>query len=152
MSPFASGRIARNAWAFSLTLVLAACCDITGSCSEVCEESTQLLTNSFNTYTVTGAPVATFSLSQHHRSASASCGDASGGAVTLSVTGIAPVPLRFEFQVQGVGATGLVVWNHAGSVPRLAPGQTLDLGQVARTPVRVDVGARALLSNIASVP
>lgn len=143
---------ARGVWVLSLSLLLSACCEITGSCSEGCATSPEVLTNSFNTYTATGAPVATFRLSQEHRSSSGSCSDNGNDAVALSVTSIAPVPLRFDFQVQGVGATGLVVWNHAGSVPRLAPGQTLDLGQVARTPVRVDVGARAFLSNIATVP
>lgn len=139
-------------WLLPLALLLTACCEITGSCEADCEQSAVDLSNTFNTYTVTGAPVATFRLNQTHVSVSSSCSGGNGSAVTLSVSSIAPVPLKFDFQVQGVGATGLVVWNHAGSVPRLAPGQTLDLGQVARTPVRVDVGARAFLSNIVTVP
>ncbi len=134
-------------------LLLSACCDITGSC-EACDSATETrtLTNSFNTFTAAGAPVATFRLVQEHRSASSSCGDAGTSPVSLSITGTAPVPLRFDYLVQGVGATGLVVWSSAGSVPRLAPGQVLQLGMVASTPVRVDVGARALLNNIAAVP
>jgi hypothetical protein len=143
----------RLASMMSLTLMLSACCDITGSC-EACDSSTdvQPLTNSFNTFTATGAPVATFRLEQEHRSATSACDDASDNAISLSITGIAPVPLRFEYLVQGVGATGLVVWSRAGSVPRLAPGQTIELGQIARSPVRVDVGARVILNNIAAVP
>lgn len=146
-------RLASLASLASLTALLSACCDLTGSC-EACDGSTavQTLTNSFNTFTVTGAPVATFRLQQEFRSAPGGCAGDSDGAISLSITGIAPVPLRFDYTVQGVGATGLVVWSRAGSVPRLAPGQTIDLGQVARSPVRVDVGARAILDNIAAVP
>ncbi|MCC6773277.1 MAG: hypothetical protein IT360_18980 [Gemmatimonadaceae bacterium] len=133
-------------------VMLGACCEITGECQE-CDSApaANTLSNSFNTYAATGAPVASFRLTQDHQSAGSGCAPAGGSAVALSVTSIASVPLRFDYLVQGVGATGLVVWSRSGSVPRLAPGQSLDVGQVARTPVRVDVGARAILTNIAVV-
>ncbi len=145
--------LVRRARFLLFPFALAACCEITGSCeTSDCTPEITPLTASFNTFAANGAPVATFRLTQDHLSPADGCNGERGGPVTLAVTGIAPVPLRFDYTLQGVGASGLVVWSNAGSVPRLAPGQTLNLGQVARTPVRVDVGARAILANIFTVP
>ena len=139
---------------FALPVLLSGCCKITGDCpvEADCKPIVQSLTNSFNTFAANGSAVATFRLTQEHQSFPARCSGVVGGPVSLSVTGIAPVPLRFDYTLQGLGATGLVVWTNSGTVPRLAPGQRLNVGQVAQTPVRIDIAARALLLNILTVP
>jgi hypothetical protein len=132
-----------------------ACCEITGSCEKKqdCAERQQSYVGSFNTFLNNGAPVATFRLDQTVTQYQGSdCPLSGGGPVTLTITSTAPVPLRFEYLLQGLGATGLVVWSYQGSVSRIAPGQSIAVGQVATTPVRVDVGARASLGNVAQVP
>jgi hypothetical protein len=120
---------------------------------EQCVASQQVYSGSFNTFASNGAPVARFSLQQQYTDYSpAGCNNGRGGPVTLTITSTAPVPLAFTYTLEGVGASGLVVWSYQGGVTRIAPGQTIQVGQVASSVVRVDVGARAVFTSLSQVP
>jgi len=118
-----------------------------------CDKSEVPLLNSFNTYIANGAPVATFRLTQTFvEDSPIGCHTDDAFPVFLTLTSTAPVPLRFDYTLQGRGATGLIVWTYQASVARLEPGQVLDVGQVASTPVRADIGATVALSNVLQLP
>lgn len=136
-----------------IAVVLLASCDTEPS-KPTCEQREERYGASYPTFTVQGAPVAVFALEQDYaRFEPAGCNlQGQGGPVRLTVTGTAPVPLSFGYTVQGLGATGLVVWTHSGAVQRLTPGQSIAIGQVARTPVRADIGAAISLTGINVVP
>lgn len=131
-----------------LLAALAACPNST----EPCVKSETPVVNSFSTALTNGAPVAVFRLDQTVVSYQPAGCDASGGPVMLTLTSSAPVALRFDYTIQGLNALGGPAWSFQGSIAKLAPGQTLVVGQVANTPVRVDVGARAFLANVFVVP
>lgn len=117
-----------------------------------CTASSQTYSYAAPTFTVAGAPVANFSFNQNYTSYSPALCKADQGLVNLSITSTAPVPLSFSYNLQGRGATGLIVWSYASTISRIAPGQTINVGQVVNTPVLVNLGVTILLSAITQVP
>ena len=118
-----------------------------------CSATTDTYSNSFMTYLNTGAPVARFTLNQTVTSypVNSECPDTQG-EIQLQITSAAPIPVSFTYNLQGLGATGLVVWSYNGVVNRLSPGETVSQGVVANSPVRVDIGARAIFTSFISNP
>jgi hypothetical protein len=118
-----------------------------------CTPQVQQYVASTNAFTPTGAPVAVFRANQEHTTypGGSQCGPL-GGPVTLTITGSAPIPIRFDYIIQGLGATGLVVWSYEGSIPRIVPGESNNVGLVATTPVRVNIGVRVGVANVQQVP
>lgn len=122
-----------------------------GSCIS-CDPVERRFSNSFNTYTFNGAPVANFKLEQINISYNPACSEQSSGPVKLTVTSTAFVPLRIDFLLQGLGASGLVIWSYSHTIPRLVPNETYIIPQVVDTPVRVDLGARVFFQSVIQVP
>jgi hypothetical protein len=150
-------RSGRGVVAVACAWAATGCCEITGTCNddddkERCTSEQITYSNTFNTYLTNGAPVARFDLRQDFTRYAAACTETSGGPISLSIVSTAPIPLRFDYSLEGLGATGLLVWRYVGTINRIAPGQRIDVGQVASTPVRVDVAARATLAGVVSVP
>lgn len=139
-----------------LALVLCLLTVTGSSCAEPagpdCTPQVQDYVNSFNTFLLNGAPVAVFTLAQDYATYPVECTQQDGGPITLTLTSSAPVPLRFDYTVRGLGATGLIMWSYSGTVARLGPGEARNVGLVATTPVRVDIAAEALLFNVVQVP
>ena len=117
-----------------------------------CTSTAETYTGTFPTFTTIGAPVGQFTLVQSYTSHSPAGCNENSGPVVLSITSTAPVPLGFSYTLQGLGATGLTVWTYNGVVPRITPGQTISVGQVASTRVHVDVGARVVFTSLSQVP
>ncbi|WP_157373373.1 hypothetical protein [Algoriphagus terrigena] len=122
-----------------------------GSCIS-CSPTQATYINSVNTVLSNGAPVANFRFTHDYSAYHFQCSQTNGGPITATITSSAPVALRFDYLIQGLGATGLNAWSYQGSIIRIAPGEAIFVSQVAQTPVRVDVGVRILLSNVIQVP
>ena len=74
------------------------------------------------------------------------------GAVRATVTNISSLPLLLEFDLQGLNASGNMVWDHVDRVERILPNETVDLGQVGVSSVHVDAGAKAVLTAVTILP
>lgn len=74
------------------------------------------------------------------------------GTIDLTITSTAAWPVSFAYELQGVNEAGNAMWFYRDSVARLATGQSLSVGRVATSPVRVDLGARVVLTYVAQVP
>jgi hypothetical protein len=74
------------------------------------------------------------------------------GAVHATLTNLTSTPFLIEFDVQGVNASGLMVWDHAARVSRVPANGTVDLGVVGVSPVPVDVGAKVVLTALTILP
>jgi hypothetical protein len=74
------------------------------------------------------------------------------GVVSLKVTSTASATLAIEFDVQGLNADGTPVWFQRETIQRIAPGQTVDVGEVSTSPTHVDKGARVILTSVTVVP
>jgi len=74
------------------------------------------------------------------------------GVVRATVTNISSLPLLLEFDLQGLNASGNMVWDHVDRVERILPNETVDLGQVGVSSVHVDAGAKAVLTAVTILP
>jgi hypothetical protein len=104
-----------------------------------------------------GKPVARFDLTQDFITHTPYAACAQGplqdvGVVRATVTNIAGAPLAIKFDVQGMGKSGNMVWSHVDSIGRIMPNETLDLGEVGVSPVRLDIGARVVVTALAILP
>jgi hypothetical protein len=142
--------------ATALGLVLSAGCHA----AECITQSTDY-TNSVSTVgyvgPTLGKPVARFDLTQHFISHTPYAACAQGplqdvGVVELTITSLASTPLSIAYDVQGLNASGNMMWNYASKVVRIMPNETVSVGQVAVTPVRVDLGAKVVLTAVDPVP
>ena len=124
---------------------------VAGCADEKCIVSTTQYTTSVTTVgyvgPTLGQPVARFDLTQDFISHEPYAACAQGplqdvGAVRLSVTSIAATPLAIEFDVQGLNADSIPVWSQPGQIQRIAPGQTVEVGQISTSPTHVDHGAK----------
>ena len=88
-----------------------------------------------NTFDLAGSPVADFTFQQL------------GNDVSLSVRSLTSVPVNLTYRIEFLlNATS---WRDEGSVQGLQPGQTVDQGNVAHNPARIDLGAfRIVLTSI----
>jgi hypothetical protein len=105
----------------------------------------------------TGQPVARFDLTQDFISHTPYAACAQGplqdvGVVTLKVTSLSAVPLALKFDVQGLNKDSIPVWKQPMVLPRLDPGQTVDLGQVTVSPTHLDLGALVVLTQADVLP
>jgi len=104
-----------------------------------------------------GKPVARFDLTQDFVSHEPYAACATGplqdvGVVSLMVTSLAATPLAISYDVQGVNAQGILLWDREGVIQRIEPGQTLDVGEVSVSPTHVDVGAKVVLKSVTILP
>jgi hypothetical protein len=101
-----------------------------------------------------GPPVLQFDFTQDYKDFEpAGCNLSEvGGPIRLRIRSLVSSPVRFTYVVQGVGATGLRLWTYSGAVSRLAPSDEIDVGQVANSATRVDVGVAITFANFATVP
>jgi len=100
-----------------------------------------------------GKPVARFDLTQDFITHTPYEACAQGplqdvGVVRLKVTSLAAKPLELKFDVQGLNADSIPVWKQAVVIPRIAPNETLDLGEVTVTPTQLRLGALIVLSGV----
>jgi hypothetical protein len=104
-----------------------------------------------------GQPVARFDLTQDFVSHEPYAACAQGplqdvGAVRLSVTSTATAPLALDFEVQGLNADSIPVWSQPGTIQRIMPGETVEVGQISVSPTHVDHGAKVILKSVAILP
>ena len=100
-----------------------------------------------------GLPVARFDLTQDFITHTPYEACAQGplqdvGVVRLKVTSLAAKPLELKFDVQGLNADSIPVWKQAVVIPRIAPNETLDLGDITVTPTQLRLGAVIVLSGV----
>jgi hypothetical protein len=104
-----------------------------------------------------GVPVARFDLTQDFINHTPYEACAQGplqdvGVVRATLTNISSVPLLLAFDLQGLNATGVMVWDHATTVGRIMPNETVDLGEVSVSPTHVDLGAKVVLTSVTVLP
>ena len=104
-----------------------------------------------------GQPVARFDLTQDFVTHTPYKACAQGplqdvGAVRLTVTSMASTPLAIEYDVQGLNAVGVMIWDRAGTIQRIMPNETVEVGDVGVSPTHVDVGARVVLTSVTVLP
>jgi len=104
-----------------------------------------------------GKPVARFDLTQDFITHTPYEACAQGpledvGVIRATVTNISSVPLLLEFDLQGVNATGTMVWDHVARLERILPNETVDLGQVGVSTFHVDLGAKVVYTDVTVLP
>ena len=104
-----------------------------------------------------GQPVARFDLTQDFITHTPYEACAQGpledvGAIHATVTNISSLPLLLVFDLQGVNAAGLMVWDHVARVERILPNETADLGQVGVSTFHVDLGAKVVFTEVTILP
>jgi hypothetical protein len=104
-----------------------------------------------------GQPVARFDLTQDFITHTPYEACAQGpledvGAIRATVTNISSLPLLLVFDLQGVNAAGLMVWDHVAKVERILPNETVDLGQVGVSTFHVDLGAKVVFTEVTILP
>lgn len=104
-----------------------------------------------------GKPVARFDLKQNYISHTPYEACAQGplqdvGIVEMSVTNISGLTLSIEYDVQGLNASGNMVWDFPSKIARIAPNETVAVGQVGVSPVPVNLGAKVVLTAVTVVP
>ena len=134
---------------------------VAGCGEEPCVVQTTQYTASVNTVgyvgPTLGLPVARFDLTQDFVSHTPYEACREGplqdvGVVRLTVTSLAATPLALEFDVQGLNKDSIPAWKQAGSIARIMPGETVDVGRVFVTPTRVNLGARIVLTAVTVLP
>jgi hypothetical protein len=106
-----------------------------------------------------GVTVARFDLAQDFVSHTPYAACAQGplqdvGNVSLSITSLVPKPILLRYDVQGLNTSGIPVWSHPDTLGlTLNPNQTVQVGQIATSPMQLGVGgARVLLQTAQYVP
>ena len=104
-----------------------------------------------------GKPVARFDLTQDFVTHTPYEACAQGpledvGAIRATVTNISSLPLLLVFDLQGVNAAGLMVWDHVARVEHILPNETVDLGQVGVSTFHVDLGAKVVFTEVTILP
>jgi len=104
-----------------------------------------------------GQPVARFDLTQDFISHEPYKACADGplqdvGVVRLSVTSMSSKPLAIEYDVQGLNPDSVPVWFQPGSIQRINPQETMDMGEITVSPTHVNVGARVILKSVTVLP
>ena len=76
------------------------------------------------------------------------------GNVSLSITSLVPKPILLRYDVQGLNTSGIPVWSHPDTLGlTLNPNQTVQVGQIATSPVQLGQGgARVSLQTAQYVP
>ena len=152
---FGEVRIGTRSFAAALLMFAAAC-----QGSECVVQTTQY-TTSVNTVgyigSTQGKPVARFDLTQDFITHTPYEACAQGpledvGAIRATVTNISSQPLLLVFDLQGVNAAGLMVWDHVARVDRILPNETVDLGQVGVSTFHVDLGAKVVFTEVTILP
>ena len=145
----------RRALCLASMAILGGCsCEIWDDCPTPCTSSQRQYTNSQTAILVSGTPVLQFDFTQDYTDYDpAGCNlSGMGGPIRLRIRSLVSSPVRFTYVVQGVGATGLRLWTYSGAVNRLDPSGVMDVGQVAQSATRVDVGVLVAFSNFTAVP
>jgi hypothetical protein len=138
------------------SLMFAAACQ-----GSECVVQTTQYTTSVNTVgyigPTEGKPVARFDLTQDFVTHTPYEACAQGpledvGAIRATVTNISSLPLLLVFDLQGVNAAGIMVWDHVAKVERILPNETVDLGQVGVSTFHVDLGAKVVFTEVTILP
>jgi hypothetical protein len=143
---------------FGATMALVAALGCGGpECTVATTQYTTTFTALGNIGATVGKPVARFDLTQDFVSHTpyAACKEGpleDVGAIRATVTNVSSTPLVLQFDLQGINARGIMVWDHVARVERLAPNETADLGTVGISPIHVDLGANAVFTEITVVP
>lgn len=117
-----------------------------------CVAQQLVIDSTFHTYTDGGVPVATFGLHQLYASYPDGCSSNGGGLVDLVITSDAIVPIAFTYTMRGYDQNAVRDWSYDGAVGRIAPGDSILVGTVVRSRVRVDVNTRVGIGSITVVP
>ncbi len=131
----------------SLGLLLAAC---QGADLGPCTAQQVVVDSTFRAYTDSGLPIASFALHQVFGGSANGC--SSDAPIQLAITSEALAPLAFAYTLRGYDERGGNAWVFQGVVQRLAPGDTIDEGTVARSRVRIDVNTRVGFDSVRVVP
>jgi hypothetical protein len=131
----------------SLGLLLAAC---RGTDLGPCTAQQVVVDSTFRAYTDSGLPIASFALHQVFGGSAAACSNEA--PIRLAISSEAVAPLAFRYTLRGYDERGGNAWIFLGAVARLAPGDTIDEGTVARSRVRVDVNTRVGFDSVRVVP
>ena len=131
----------------SLGLLLAAC---KGMDLGPCTAQQVVVDSTFHAYTDSGLPIASFALHQVFGGVPAPCSNEA--PIQLAITSDAVAPLAFRYTLRGYDEKGGNAWIFLGAVTRLAPGDTIDQGTVARSRVRIDVNTRVGFDSVRVVP
>jgi hypothetical protein len=104
-----------------------------------------------------GVPVARFNLTQDFISHTPYAACTEGplqdvGVIRATVTNISSVPLLLTFDLQGLNASGIMVWDQVRTVERIMPNETVDLGDVSVSPTHVDLGAKVVFTAVTVLP
>lgn len=117
-----------------------------------CVAQQLVIDSTFHTYTDGGVPVAAFGLHQLYSSYPDGCSRNVGGLVDLVITSDAFVPLAFTYTMRGYDQKAVRDWSYDGVVGRIAPSDSIVVGTVVRSRVRVDVNTRVGFGSITVVP
>ena len=155
-----AGRVS-DIWSRTGRLAAASLIFVTACQGSECVVQTTQYTTSVNTVgyigPTQGKPVARFDLTQDFITHTPYEACAQGpledvGAIHATVTNISSQPLLLVFDLQGVNAAGLMVWDHVARVDRILPNETVDLGQVGVSTFHVDLGAKVVFTEVTILP
>jgi hypothetical protein len=142
-------------------VALASLLAVAGCGSEQCVVKTTQYTASVNAIGYSGPtqgkPIARFDLTQDFVSHTPYEACAQGplqdvGVVRLKVTNTYATPLAIEYDVQGIDTDSIPMWFQPGSIPRILPNETIDLGELVTTPTKLNLGARVILTSVTVLP
>ena len=127
------------------------------ACTEpACRETDTLYTSTVDVAAMNGTPLARVDLAQMYKSYGPAGCDGEPfetvGVVTGTVTGTSAAPVAMAYEIQGLNALGIPVWAYPDSLPRLEPGASVSLGELATTTARLSGGARVVLKSYSVVP
>ncbi len=131
----------------SLTVLLGAC---RGADQGPCAAAPVVVDSTFHAYTDSGVPIASFALHQVFGGAGEPC--SAEAPIQLAISSDALAPLAFRYTLRGYDEKGGSAWIFLGAITRLAPGDTIDQGTVARSRVRIDVNTRVGFDSVRVVP
>ncbi len=133
-------------------LFLLGACGATDRAAGPCIAENIVIDSTFHTYSDAGVRVAAFGLHQLFASYPPGCSHPVGGEVDLVITSEALAPLAFSYALRGYDNDAVRVWSYDGEVARIAPGDSIVVGAVANSRVRVDVNTRVAFTALMVVP
>jgi hypothetical protein len=114
---------------------------------EECAPLEDIRNAAFPTF-VNGQTVAEFALTQVYTSYEPNGCRSAKSAISLRISSQALVPVAFSYTLRKISqADGHIVWSYNGNVIRLAPGQTIDVGQISSNLGNITLGGVTVVFN-----